>query len=169
MIFLPKLSSAISAVFLPTNSWSIFYKKKIINVLSVLQPAIRASCGQHVLAHKSQALILMVHSWAQATDGNSATIRTVLPCQQSRFDLSQISRKRGSSFLFPTCLGRSKETLFAGQDCTIDHRILINYVRDGPLEKLWGSGEFLSSRNFFSPSNSLYEFFLGRSMNIFQG
>ena len=28
MIFLPKLSSAISAVFLPTNSWSIFYKKK---------------------------------------------------------------------------------------------------------------------------------------------
>ena len=28
-------------------------------------------------------------------------------------------------------------------------------------------GEFLSRRNFFSLSNSLYEFFLGRSMNIF--
>ena len=44
-------------------------------------------------------------------------------------------------------------------------------IRDGPLEKLWGGGggEFLSRRNFFSLSNSLYEFFLGRSMNIFQG
>ena len=40
-------------------------------------------------------------------------------------------------------------------------------IRDGPLEKLWGGGEFLSRRNFFSLSNSLYEFFLGRSMNIF--
>ena len=38
-------------------------------------------------------------------------------------------------------------------------------IRDGPLEKLWrgvggvGVGEFLSRRNFFSLSNSLYEFF----------
>ena len=39
-------------------------------------------------------------------------------------------------------------------------------IRGGPLEKLWGGG-FLSRRNFFSLSNSLYEFFLGRSMNIF--
>ena len=32
--------------------------------------------------------------------------------------------------------------------------------RDGPLEKLWGrAGEFSSRRNFFSLSNSLYEFF----------
>ena len=32
--------------------------------------------------------------------------------------------------------------------------------RDGPLEKLWGrGGEFSSRRNFFSLSNSLYEFF----------
>ena len=30
-----------------------------------------------------------------------------------------------------------------------------------------GGGEFLSRRNFFSLSNSLYEFFLGRSMNFF--
>ena len=45
-------------------------------------------------------------------------------------------------------------------------------LRDGPSQNLWGwggggGGEFLSSRNFFSLSNSLYEFFLGRSMNIF--
>ena len=32
-------------------------------------------------------------------------------------------------------------------------------IRDGPLEKLWGGGE----------GNSLYEFFLGHSMNIFLG
>ena len=43
--------------------------------------------------------------------------------------------------------------------------------RDGPLEKLsggGGGGEFSSRRNFFSLSNSLYEFILGHSMNIFQ-
>ena len=42
-------------------------------------------------------------------------------------------------------------------------------LRDGPLEKLWGGGggEFSSRRNFFSLSNSLYEFILGHSMNIF--
>ena len=42
-------------------------------------------------------------------------------------------------------------------------------VRDGPLEKLWGKGgrEFSSRRNVFSLSNSLYEFFLGYSINIF--
>ena len=46
-----------------------------------------------------------------------------------------------------------------------------NPLRDGPLEKLWtgggGGGEFSSRRNFFSLSNSLCEFFLGYSMNIF--
>ena len=42
-------------------------------------------------------------------------------------------------------------------------------IRDGPLEKLWGGGEFSSRRNFFSLSNSLHEFFLGHSMNIFLG
>ena len=41
-------------------------------------------------------------------------------------------------------------------------------IRDGPLEKLWGGGEFSGRRNFFSLSNSLYEFFLGRCMNIFR-
>ena len=43
-------------------------------------------------------------------------------------------------------------------------------VRDGPLEKLWGGGgvgEFSSRRDYFSLSNSLYEFFLGHSINIF--
>ena len=40
-------------------------------------------------------------------------------------------------------------------------------VRDGPLEKFWGGGGFSSRRNFFSLSNSLYEFFLGYSINIF--
>ena len=39
-------------------------------------------------------------------------------------------------------------------------------VRDGPFEKLWGEGEFSSRRNFFSLSNSLYEFFSGPCMNI---
>ena len=40
-------------------------------------------------------------------------------------------------------------------------------LRDGPLEKLWGGeGEFSSRRNFFSLSNSLYEFFSGPCMNI---
>ena len=28
-------------------------------------------------------------------------------------------------------------------------------IRDGPLEKFWGGGEFSSRRNFFSSSNSL--------------
>ena len=32
-----------------------------------------------------------------------------------------------------------------------------------------GGGEISSRRNFFSLSNSLYELFLGRNMNIFQG
>ena len=42
-------------------------------------------------------------------------------------------------------------------------------LRDGPLEKLWGGGGFSSRRNLFSLSNSLYEFFLGHSRNIFLG
>ena len=40
-------------------------------------------------------------------------------------------------------------------------------IRDEPLEKFCGEGQFSSRRNFFSLSNSLYEFFLGYSMNIF--
>ena len=48
---------------------------------------------------------------------------------------------------------------------TVGVRLLL---RDGPLEKLWGGGgEFSTRRNFFSLSNSLYEFILGHSMNIF--
>ena len=42
-------------------------------------------------------------------------------------------------------------------------------LRDGPLESYGGrgGGEFSSRRNFFSLLNFLYQFFLGRSMNIF--
>ena len=36
-------------------------------------------------------------------------------------------------------------------------------------EGVWEGGGGEISRNFFSLSNSLYELFLGRSMNIFQG
>ena len=42
-------------------------------------------------------------------------------------------------------------------------------IRDGPLEKLWGGGELSSRRNFFSLSNTLYEFFSGPCMNISKG
>ena len=47
----------------------------------------------------------------------------------------------------------------------------ITSIRDGPLEKLWGGGggEFWRPRNFFLLANSLYEFFLDRSMNVFLG
>ena len=60
---------------------------------------------------------------------------------------------------------------------TVREELIVNNIRgklsvfnrDGPLEKLegGGGGEFSSRRNFFSLSNSLHEFFLGRSMNIF--
>ena len=41
-------------------------------------------------------------------------------------------------------------------------------LRDGPLESYGGrGGGFFSRRNFFPSLNSLYEFFLGHSMNIF--
>ena len=41
-------------------------------------------------------------------------------------------------------------------------------VRDGPLEKLWGRGRgIFEQQEFLLLSNSLYEFFLGHSMNIF--
>ena len=53
-------------------------------VLKVLDP------NQYgAVPHSSitQALIHMVHSWAQATDGNSATIRAVLFDYRKAFDL----------------------------------------------------------------------------------
>ena len=45
------------------------------------------------------------------------------------------------------------------------------HFRDGPLEKLCGvgGGDFRAARIFFSLSNSLYEYILGHSMNIFLG
>ena len=50
---------------------------------------------------------------------------------------------------------------------TVREELIVNNIRgklsvfnrDGPLEKLGGEGEFSSRRNFFSLSNSLYEFF----------
>ena len=43
----------------------------------------------------------------------------------------------------------------------------ISSLRDGPLEKLWGGRGIFKLQEFFSLSNSLYEFFLGHSVNIF--
>ena len=41
------------------------------------------------------------------------------------------------------------------------------FIRRTIRKVMGGGGEFLSRRNFFSLSNSLYEFFLGRRMNMF--
>ena len=42
------------------------------------------------------------------------------------------------------------------------------HVKGRTIRKVMGGGgEFSSRRNFFSLSDSLYEFFLGHSMNIF--
>ena len=50
----------------------------------------------------------------------------------------------------------------------ISSKIFGNIIlRDGPLEKLSGEWGIFEPQEFFSLSNSLYEFFLGRSMNIF--
>ena len=46
-------------------------------------------------------------------------------------------------------------------------RLSLGKLRDGPLEKLWGSGDFLSRRNLFFVIKFLVWFFLSRSMNIF--
>ena len=57
----------------------------------------------------------------------------------------------------------------------LDARVaLYNALWAGPLEKLWGGGGgergIFEPQGFFSLSNSLYEFFVGRSMNnIFLG
>ena len=49
-------------------------------------------------------------------------------------------------------------------------RNVLPKFRDGPLEKLWGSeGKFSSRRNFFSFSNSLYEFFFRPQHKYFLG
>ena len=42
-------------------------------------------------------------------------------------------------------------------------------LRDGPLEKLWGGGEFSCGRNFFHYQIPCMNFLLGHSMNIFYG
>ena len=54
--------------------------------------------------------------------------------------------------------------MLKAQKCEISENAVVKLTedfRDGPLEKLWGGGggEFSSRRNFFSLSNSLYEFF----------
>ena len=40
-------------------------------------------------------------------------------------------------------------------------------LRDGAVEKLLGGGDFRAAGIFFRYQNSLYEFFLGHSMNTF--
>ena len=55
---------------------------------------------------------------------------------------------------------------------TLKKIIMVLYLwcllRDGPLLKVMGEGwGIFEQQEFFSLSNSLYEFFLGRSMNIF--
>ena len=49
---------------------------------------------------------------------------------------------------------------------SISINIQLFILRTGHQKSYGGSGEFLRRRNFFSLSNYLYEFFLGRSMNI---
>ena len=62
----------------------------------------------------------------------------------------------------------------AGVDLVLIQPFLLSYVnnavlmlRDGPLEKLWWGRGIFEAQEFFSLSNSLYEFFWGHSMNIF--
>ena len=43
----------------------------------------------------------------------------------------------------------------------------VHQCKERTIRKVMGGGEFSSRRNFFSLSNSLYDFFLGHSMNIF--
>ena len=94
--------------------------------------------------------------------------------------------KRRQMFLVPACFsfeGPPLRTNWKPQPCherAYNHKSsrksleLVTFLpcaclsfRDGPLETLWGGREFSSRRNFFSLLNSLYEFFLGHSMNIF--
>ena len=56
-------------------------------VLKVLDPN---QYGAVPNSSTTQALVHMVYSWAQATDGNSATIRTVLFDYRKAFDLNTI-------------------------------------------------------------------------------
>ena len=56
------------------------------------------------------------------------------------------------------------------KNISVDKPLTLRTIRDGPLEKLWGGGEegnFRAAGIFFLLSNSLYEYFLGHSMNIF--
>ena len=70
----------------------------------------------------------------------------------------------------PACHSRGSKLPFwrtRHVDKRIEKELKAIKLRDGPLEKLWEGGEFSSRKNIFSLSNSLYEFFLGQSMNIF--
>ena len=64
--------------------------------------------------------------------------------------------------------------MLKAQKCEISENAVVKLTedfRDGPLEKLWGGGGWgiLEPQEFFFgiKSNSLSEFFLGHSMNIF--
>ena len=63
------------------------------------------------------------------------------------------------------CLARRKY-----KDAQVSSHVS-NIVKGRTIRKVMvggGGGEFSSRRNFFSLSNSLYEFILGHSMNIFR-
>ena len=82
----------------PPKKKKVEYLKKDLRTISLTAclPKVAEDCVVHdfvkpaVLIPNSsttRALILMVHSWAQATDGNSTTIRTVLFYCRKAFDL----------------------------------------------------------------------------------
>ena len=73
-----------------------------------------------------------------------------------------------SSFSLDTCVSWWPETYVVWPSLKSSIIKTMKLIRDGPLEKLWEWGIF-DPQEFFSLSNSSYEFFLGHSMNIFLG
>ena len=76
-----------------------------------------------------------------------------LGAYHSRSRTWYVKVERGSTLTFTRYLPYTASVLFTRVKCTC--------VGTRKLEKLWGGGggEFLSPRNFFSLSNSLFEFF----------
>ena len=87
---------------------------------------------------------------------------------------NHISNEPSVHFNLANMLGRQKIEFVVRDSVqnftTIRQRRRRRGFRGGSLEKLWvgGGGEgIFELQEFFSLSNSLYEFFLGHSMNIF--